>query len=105
MECVVYVLDSHRILLTCIFSDSHKPHLLPSRTPTTVTWGHFLAFMLSTILLVWSCMRVDILSVILRLSAGSSVKETVFGLLLVIFEISAVVGQFVIYSNASDNLY
>ena len=50
-------------------------------------------------------MRVDILSVILRLSAGSSVKETVFGLLLVIFEISAVVGQFVIYSNASDNLY
>jgi len=90
-----------------IFLDGHKPRLLPSRAPTTVTWGHFLAFMLSTVLLVWSCTRLDILSAISRLSAGSSVKETVFGLFLVIFEISAVIGQSIIYSNATNlnNLY
>ena len=91
MECVVYILDSHHILLTPIFLDGYEPHLLPSHTPTTMTWGHFLAFMLSTVLFVWSCMCLDILSVISSLSAGSSVKETVFGLLLVIFEISAAV--------------
>ena len=80
----------------------NKPRLLPSRTPSTMTWGHFFAFLLSITFLVWLCTRVDTLSAILRISAGSSAEETVLGLLLLIFEISTVVGQFAMYFNNTN---
>jgi len=84
------------LLMSIVVDLGNKPRLLPSRTPSTVTWRHFFAFLLFTTLLVWSCTHVDTLSVILRVSAGSSAEETVLGLLL-IFEISTVVGQFAMY--------